>query len=40
MTLLQLLYQYRSDLKHPVTDSGSLARRLDAIDKAIKELET
>jgi|5B_taG_2_1085324.scaffolds.fasta_scaffold335656_1 hypothetical protein len=28
-----LAMQYRSDLRHPVTDPGSLQRRLESIDK-------
>ncbi len=33
--LRALVIQYRSDLLHPVTDSGSLERRLAAIDAAL-----
>ena len=34
--LLTLAYRYKSDLLHPVTDSGSLERRIQAIDAVIE----
>lgn len=33
--LLALAYQYRDDLRHPVTDSAALSRRIEAIAAAI-----
>ncbi len=36
--LLELVWQYRNDLERPVTDSGSLERRLDAIDRVLKRV--
>ena len=33
--LLELVFQYKNDLLHPVTDIGSRQRRLEAIDAAI-----
>lgn len=33
--LLDLAYQYRDDLRHPITDNGSVQRRLGVIDTAI-----
>lgn len=33
--LLALAIQYRDDLRRPVTDSGSIERRLEAVDAAI-----
>ncbi len=38
MTLIQILQQYKNDLKHPVTDSGSRQRRLEAIDEMLARL--
>ncbi len=35
----QVLNQYRSDLRHPVTDEGSITRRLEAIEAAKVKLE-
>ena len=36
--LINLAFQYKNDLRHPVTDSGSLSRRLDAIDSVLARL--
>jgi len=33
--LRDLVIQYRDDLKHPPTDSGSIQRRLEAIDAVL-----
>lgn len=35
--MLPLLYQYKDDLLHPVTDSGSRTRRLEAIDRVLSK---
>lgn len=37
--LKQLAIQYRDDLRHPITDSGSLARRLEAIETLLAKIE-
>lgn len=36
--LLALAYQYKNDLLHPVTDSGSRARRIEAIDATLAKV--
>lgn len=36
--LITLAYRYKSDLMHPVTDTGSLSRRLDAINNVLEKI--
>ena len=36
--LLSLAYQYQNDMRYPVTDSGSVARRLAAINEVLEKV--
>ena len=37
--LLMLAYQYLNDMRHPVTDSGSVSRRIEAIEAVLGKVE-
>ena len=34
--LVALAYQYLNDMRHPVTNAGSIKRRIEAIEKVLK----
>ena len=36
--LVALAHQYLSDMRHPVTDPGSIKRRIEAIEKVLRQL--
>ena len=36
--LIALAHQYLSDMRHPVTDPGSIKRRIEAIEKVLRQL--
>ena len=38
--LISLAVQYRNDLRHPITDSGSIERRLKWVNETLSRVET
>ena len=37
--LIALAHQYLNDMRHPVTDTGSIKRRIEAIEKVLRKNE-
>lgn len=36
--LITLAHQYLNDMRYPVTDTGSIKRRIEAIEKVLNQL--
>ena len=37
--LIALAYQYLNDMRHPISDTGSIKRRIEAIEEVLKKID-